>query len=634
MSRSHAVSELADHELIALSKEGDRDAFGELWRRHSDAARRVAAIYAPHVADDITVDAFAAIFQQFQKQGGPDHSFRAYLYTVVRNLAAKEHRGAVHLSDQPLDEQMAAPMTVEDETIAQLESGATATAFRALPERWQTVLWYLDVEGLKPAQVAPLLGIEPNAVSALAVRAREALKQNWIQAQLASSGGTLECAIVDENIGGVVRRKVSKRTQTKIDAHVAGCARCTALIDEGRDLGNRLAAVLFPIATGVSAAALIGGELDGGAAVAAAGPVPPEIFEAPTRVVDAVVLSGTGTPAVPEPSGSLAASASPAPQSGSATGSSSSSAGGIGTTVLVGIAAAALVAGGVAAVTIVDGLQSSGSSETADPVAGGEEPGEKPEPVVPDPEPTDEPEDDPLEPGPVPVVRDADARPTPSTGSASRPEPKPTPSPSPQPEPEPEPGHVAPDAPVLGNIDTAAGGMLPTGLSGTGEPGAAVQVLFDGAVIAGSTVDEDGAWSAAFAYLEFEAGQTALQVRQVVVTDEGEELASAPLEVVVEAAAPSIGLSGWELHDDGLISWFLLDLPAGSSVEVFYIIGDEPVSHAGVWAADVIDGYGLSVTSGTVGTTVQLGMRFIDPETGVRGPLQWVSSVVTAPVGL
>lgn len=121
--------------MIALSKEGDRDAFGELWRRHSDAARRVAAIYAPHVADDITVDAFAAIFQQFQKQGGPDHAFRAYLYTVVRNLAAKEHRSGSHLSDQPLDEQMAAPMTVEDETIAKLESGATATAFRALPER-------------------------------------------------------------------------------------------------------------------------------------------------------------------------------------------------------------------------------------------------------------------------------------------------------------------------------------------------------------------------------------------------------------------------------------------------------------------------------------------------------------------
>lgn len=133
--------------------------------------------------------------------------------------------------------------------------------------------------------------------------------------------------------------------------------------------------------------------------------------------------------------------------------------------------------------------------------------------------------------------------------------------------------------------------------------------------------------------LEFEAGQTALQVRQIVTTAEGEQLVSAPLDVSVEATAPTIGLSEWECYDEGLIAWFLLDLPVGSSVEVFYLIGDEPLSDAGVWAADVIGGYGLAAPSDTVGATAQLAMRFIDPETSVRGPLQWVSSVVTAPVG-
>ena len=36
-------------------------------------------------------------------------------------------------------------------------------------ERWRTLLWYLEVEGMKPREIAPLMGMTPNAVSVLAV---------------------------------------------------------------------------------------------------------------------------------------------------------------------------------------------------------------------------------------------------------------------------------------------------------------------------------------------------------------------------------------------------------------------------------------------------------------------------------
>ena len=64
--------------------------------------------------------------------------------------------------------------------MAGFETGAAARAFQSLPERWQLVLWHLEVEGQKPADIAPLLGISANSVSALAYRAREGLRQAFV----------------------------------------------------------------------------------------------------------------------------------------------------------------------------------------------------------------------------------------------------------------------------------------------------------------------------------------------------------------------------------------------------------------------------------------------------------------------
>lgn len=43
------------------------------------------------------------------------------------------------------------------------------SAFRRLPARWQEVLWYTEIEQLKPAQVGPRLGMKPAAAAQLAL---------------------------------------------------------------------------------------------------------------------------------------------------------------------------------------------------------------------------------------------------------------------------------------------------------------------------------------------------------------------------------------------------------------------------------------------------------------------------------
>ena len=57
-------------------------------------------------------------------------------------------------------------------------------AFASLPERWQLVLWHTEVEGRSAAEVAPILGLAPNAVAALAYRAREGLRQAYLNAHI------------------------------------------------------------------------------------------------------------------------------------------------------------------------------------------------------------------------------------------------------------------------------------------------------------------------------------------------------------------------------------------------------------------------------------------------------------------
>lgn len=67
---------------------------------------------------------------------------------------------------------------------ANLEQALATSGFFRLPVRWQEVLWWTDVEGLSPTDAAPILGLTPNGVAALAYRARQSLTQSYTWARL------------------------------------------------------------------------------------------------------------------------------------------------------------------------------------------------------------------------------------------------------------------------------------------------------------------------------------------------------------------------------------------------------------------------------------------------------------------
>ncbi len=253
MSHAHDDDPVrSDGELIARVRAGDGEAYGELFARHRDAAARLARQLAgPGDADDLVSDAFSKVYNVLSRGGGPDLAFRAYLLTAVRRLHVDRIRAARMVV--PTDEIEDRPdVPFDDPAVVRFDNAAAANAFRSLPERWQLVLWHLEVESQKPADVAPLLGMTPNGVSALGYRAREGLRQAYLQMHLAACADD-ECRWATERLGARVRNGLSRRDQRKVDEHLDGCRRCSGLLVELADVNSNFAGFLAPAVLGVAA---------------------------------------------------------------------------------------------------------------------------------------------------------------------------------------------------------------------------------------------------------------------------------------------------------------------------------------------------------------------------------------------
>ena len=360
--------EPGDAELIEAVRSGDVEAYGLLYRRHAGAATTMARQLTGSraEADDLVAEAFARVLDMLSSGGGPDTAFRAYLLTTLRNALYDRARRDKKLewSDDMTRHDPGVPW--EDTAVAGLETSLAARAFHRLPERWQTVLWHTEVERESPADVAPLLGLTPNGVAALAYRAREGLRQAYLQEHIADGVGRQHAATVDR-LGAWARGGLSARQRVKVEAHLATCPDCRALAGELEDVNSALRAVVAPLLLGTAAAGAYlashaapaeaaaggvaaGGAGAGGAAVGGAGAV-------------AAGGAGAGGAAVGGAGAGGAAAGGAAGGGGSALGSVTAWVAGSHAGQAAAAAVAAVVIGGTAVVVTQDG----GSGPSAAP---------------------------------------------------------------------------------------------------------------------------------------------------------------------------------------------------------------------------------------------------------------------------
>ena len=256
------ITALSDVELLEQARAGDEAAFTELYVRHEAAARRLASTYRRiGDPDDLVSGAFERVLGAIRRGAGPTESFRAYLFVTLRRLAAEQGERP---ADQPLDE---VPGPVGDAAdapeLARADREMITQAFESLPERWQAVLWHTAVEGRQPKELAGVLGVSANAAAAMAYRAREKLRQSYLQAHLLASPMP-DHDPYRSQLGAYVRDGLSTRDHTAVENHLEGCESCRALVAELEDVNRVLARAVLPLFL------LAGAKVGGGAVVAAA----------------------------------------------------------------------------------------------------------------------------------------------------------------------------------------------------------------------------------------------------------------------------------------------------------------------------------------------------------------------------
>ncbi|MGP3966206.1 RNA polymerase sigma factor [Streptomyces sp. 6N223] len=268
-----------DAALLTGARQGDAAAFAELYRRYAEGVWRHAREHGldADTAEDLTEEAFAQTLQALRDGGGPRASLHDHLLATVRRLAAGRPAadgGEPSAAPPPRE---TTHLSAEAQAMVKADRDLLVAAFSTLPGRWQEVLWRTAVEREPLGRVGSALGLTTNATAVLAFRAREGLRQAFLQAHVSDDlAGREACRRYAGKLGAFIRGSAASRGLRR---HLDACQRCRAAYLELMDVNATLRAV-FPVAAAgglASAVAASWPEAGGGAGgLGAAGPATAE----------------------------------------------------------------------------------------------------------------------------------------------------------------------------------------------------------------------------------------------------------------------------------------------------------------------------------------------------------------------
>lgn len=243
----HEAAETADDDLILSSRDGDRTALEVLYNRHHDAGLRFARRLMGNKpdAEDVTQEAFLKVVAAMERGNGPETAFRPYFLRAVRTAAADHWAGQA--KETPTDDTGDTP--VEDVSLASLlhrdNPELVMKAFQSLPLRWMTVLWHAEVEREPPRKIAPILGMEPGAVSALLLRARKGLREAYLSAYVEAPLRS-DCEPTFPYLAATVLGTSSARDRRKVNEHTRDCEDCAKVLAQLTDVGATMRGIVAP----------------------------------------------------------------------------------------------------------------------------------------------------------------------------------------------------------------------------------------------------------------------------------------------------------------------------------------------------------------------------------------------------
>lgn len=173
--------DIDDVQLIVLAKDGEADAFGELYERHVQTIFRFVYVRLDdrRDAEDLTEEVFLRVWQSlpnYREQGVP---FLAFLFRIARNAVIDFYRSSkssAHqesIEDNPLQDLRSDP---GEQAITNLEHQELRRILDTMREDYRMVLVLRFLSELSPEETAQVMGRSTGAVRVLQHRALAALR--------------------------------------------------------------------------------------------------------------------------------------------------------------------------------------------------------------------------------------------------------------------------------------------------------------------------------------------------------------------------------------------------------------------------------------------------------------------------
>jgi len=172
--------------LLARMKQGDEDAFVELYRRHRDGVYRLALLYSGSTAHaaDVTQETFVFFMTQPNQYDPLRGTLAAWLCGVARNMARKAVSGREDATDPEVLADDTAPHESHvdrDTPLERILRGEAAEQVRravaSLKPHYRDILILCELSELSYAEAAQVAGIDIGTVRSRLSRARAQLAQ-------------------------------------------------------------------------------------------------------------------------------------------------------------------------------------------------------------------------------------------------------------------------------------------------------------------------------------------------------------------------------------------------------------------------------------------------------------------------
>ncbi len=172
-----------DPALLGRAVAGDQDAFAEIYQRYHQVVYRFgcAMTGSEPAAEDITQEAFVALFRELSRYDPNRAAFTTYLYGIVRNLSRERlRRERRFLSLDVLGSRIEAASYTPDPSGAMADAELASQVRRALgqlPARYRELIVLCDLHGLSYADTAVVVNISIAAVRSRLHRGRQILRR-------------------------------------------------------------------------------------------------------------------------------------------------------------------------------------------------------------------------------------------------------------------------------------------------------------------------------------------------------------------------------------------------------------------------------------------------------------------------